>query len=643
MAIRVPTPAFQGPQQLGGLQTQAADTPFQNLQLPDTSFNARMLSQLGESGVQFGRYLREQEDERLLLELQAGIGDWERQLLYGEMPDGTGTATGGILSLEGPDAFGLTERVAQDYDAFLSSMNEQLQGLSVSGRLAAQQFAQSHRETLLDRATRLEFEQREAHNARLRAAALASAQSAAATSWASDEELAAAELRIRTAAENLFTPEAVLRADREGVETEAGAAVSAGFVGAYARGDAETSIAESRANQYVEEAVATEVDTFYRNTIRRALLEGSSASVRRAREIFTQASESGRLQLAEDDLLIRDVTFGEERDARMSIATELYGQFPTDRGRAIQAVRDMRLPGEEEYHLIEEIERRYTQAETLERERTEANYRTLLEQAQEQRMSPTDPLLSGLTAEQVAHLDRINQNLPVVNNIEVLSDLNALLNEGNTAGLAGANLVDLMTQLTPTTYSRWETIILNARSTLADETTPEWRGVLDERATITNAIGSRIGLDTSNREGVSLEERRAVSDLYLMFEQRKAEVEAAGGTWDTQAIYEYADYLVQPIMPPRFDAGNAIPRYQLLLGTADVPAYFRRVGSVPADDATRIVGELGREDQPITEVTIGAVYAGVPASEVGAIISALQRMGIEPTPETIREVYLDGL
>ena len=607
MAIRVPTPSYQGAQTLGITEAEAADTPFQNLQLPDTSFNARMLSQLGESGVRFGRYLREQEDERLLLELQAGIGDWERQLLYGEMPDGTGTATGGILSLEGPDAFGLTERVAQDYDAFLGSMNEQLQGLSVEGRLAARQFAQSHRESLLDRATRLEFEQREAHNARLRAAALASAQSAAATSWASDEELAAAELRIRTAATNVFTPEVIAAEAARSAE----GAVEGGFVGAYARGGAEEAATESL-NTQVDELVAAEIDTFYRNTIRRALLEGSSASVRRAREIFTQASEDGRLQLAENDLLIRDVTFGEERDARMSIATELYDQFPSDIGRAIEAARDLRLPGEAEYYLIQELEDRYEQAETIERDRAEANYRTLLEQAQEQRMSPTDPLLSGLTAEQVAHLDRINQNLPVVNDIETLSDLNALLDASDTAGLANMSLVDLMTRLTPTTYSRWETLILSARSELADEPTAGWRGVLDERTTITNAINARIGLDTSNREGVDIETRRTVGELYLLFEQRKAAVEAAGETWDTQAIYEYADYLMEPVQVGfrdrliRPDAPVTAERYRAILGLTE---YTFDVPDVPEQYIPEIVRSLEEDGvMVITPDMIRDVY-----------------------------------
>ena len=108
MAIRIPTPDIQGAQRLGGMQAQAADTPFQRLTMPDTTFNSRMLQQLGESGVQFANYLQEQQDERLLLELQAGVGDWERNLLFGEEVTGAPSGRGGILALEERDAFGLT-------------------------------------------------------------------------------------------------------------------------------------------------------------------------------------------------------------------------------------------------------------------------------------------------------------------------------------------------------------------------------------------------------------------------------------------------------------------------------------------------------------------------------------------------------
>jgi hypothetical protein len=179
MVISVPTPDIQGAQRLGGMQAQAAATPFQRLTLPDTTFNSRMLQQLGESGIQFANYRQEQEDERLLLELQAGVGDWERSTLFGEDVTGAPTGQGGVLALKERAAFGLTQRVETDFDEYLAQYNGNLTGLSLNGRMAAQEFAQKRRDALLDQTARFEFQQREAYNNRLRREAEAAAARAA--------------------------------------------------------------------------------------------------------------------------------------------------------------------------------------------------------------------------------------------------------------------------------------------------------------------------------------------------------------------------------------------------------------------------------------------------------------------------------
>ena len=625
MAIRVPTPSIQGAQALGGTQAQAADTPFQTLRMPDTAFNARLLSQLGGDMTRLGEYMQEQEDERLLLEFQAGLGEWERQTLYGELPDGTGTATGGMLGLEGEAAFGMTDRLANDFDTFLSEFNPRLTGLSRSGQLAAQRYAQSRRETLLDQATRQEVAARAAYNQRLRAQALAAAQGAAAFAWSSDESLAAAEANVRSSAVNAITPEVLT----EEAYTAADSAVEGGFVGAYARGDA----AEASAVAIVEERVAAEVDAFYRQTIRTALLEGSSTSVRRAREIFTQATERGALRLSgDDDLILRDVRFGEERDVSMSIATEMYAQFPDDIGSAIQAVRDMRVPGEQEYYIIEELQRRYDQEADAARQRREQSFQSLLEDAQAGRMSPTDPRLADLSAEQVAQLDRTNQGLPLVSDPLTLNWLRSMY--GRPDELATIELQEIYGSLTEEQYRRWEGRILEARETVAGRTPPGFVGARTESATIDRAIEGLLGLDTSTNAPADVQ--RQVALVYELFEQEGARRQAAGEPWTTAEVNRFADELMLPQAAPRF--GDGIPLYQLLIGEGFDP-YGRRVGDVPADRANEILVELGQLRQPLTEDTIGAVYDGVPPVEIGSIIAVLDARGAPATRENIVAIY----
>jgi hypothetical protein len=333
MTLRVPTPAIQGPQQLGVVQAQASDTPFQNLRLPDTAFNSRLLEQLGGDAVRLGEYLQEQEDERLLLEFQAELGDWERQTLYGEMPDGTGAPEGGVLALEGPDAFGLAERMQQDFDARLSEFNETLGGLSANGRLAAQEYAQSRRAQLLDRATRIEFEQRDRYNRQLRAQAAAAAARAAEVAWASPEEMAAAEANLRSAVTNRATAEYADVPDA------------------------------SIRNEMIRSEVSRELEEFQRTAVLRAIGSGDNAAGQR---IYQEGIERGTIQLRDDDPLTRVVRFSDQATVIVNSATMAYEAYPDDRNAAIEMLRGMGLDGDTERDAVSELEGRFSAAARVE-------------------------------------------------------------------------------------------------------------------------------------------------------------------------------------------------------------------------------------------------------------------------------------
>ena len=150
--VRVPTPATQGPQQLGGIETVAAQTPFQQTQLPDLSFNARQLGRIGEAlgnvAAEFGR----RERETALLEAQNETNDWN---------NGIFNADDGIFRQEGGNAIGATERVLNNADEFAAYM-EQKYGprLTASGRLALRAQLQQATQSAATRAISHETSQR---------------------------------------------------------------------------------------------------------------------------------------------------------------------------------------------------------------------------------------------------------------------------------------------------------------------------------------------------------------------------------------------------------------------------------------------------------------------------------------------------
>lgn len=543
MAIRIPTPDIQGAQRLGGMQAQAADTPFQRLTMPDTTFNSRMLQQLGESGVQFANYLQEQQDERLLLELQAGVGDWERNLLFGEEVTGAPSGRGGILALEERDAFGLTQRVEADFDEHLTQYNESLSGLSRNGRLAAQEFAQKRRDALLDQTARYEFQQREAYNNRLRREAEAAAARAAETAWASPEAMAAAEARLVSATTN--------RAAYD-------------FAGIPDEGERQ---------RLIDEAVAAELEQFQRTAIMRAIGQGQTEI---GRQLYDQAVERGTIVLAEDDLLTRTVQYGEQIDVVINGASTIFQQYPDDLGGAVQAARSMGLDGDTERDLVAEIERRFASAAAVEAQQREQTFDAARQAALNGTLFQEFDAgqLAQFTPGQRADLEALNGGSRVIGDNELYRSIRLL----SAAELANYDLASVVGRLNT---SQWETLLADqraARNAMAGVNNYEWQGIRTEQTTIDTtitAMGIPAGADAraddiSNR-----------NQLYLLMESEKQRRLAAGEAWDAQAIAQYADFLNTPVVTSegRLYGVNTAPRWQVLLGQEAVEF----VPGVPSD------------------------------------------------------------
>lgn len=153
--VRVPTPATQGPQDLGGLETVAAQTPFQQTRLPDLSFNARQLSRIGEAlgsvAAEFGR----REQETVMLEAQNDINDWRNGVFN---PDS------GVLRQEGGAAVGATDRTIASAEEFSNLMEQRYgQRLTASGRLALRTMLQRETQSVATRVISHETSQRRAY------------------------------------------------------------------------------------------------------------------------------------------------------------------------------------------------------------------------------------------------------------------------------------------------------------------------------------------------------------------------------------------------------------------------------------------------------------------------------------------------
>jgi hypothetical protein len=568
MAIRIPTPDIQGAQRLGGLQAQEAATPFQRLTLPDTTFNSRMLQQLGESGVQFANYLQEQEDERLLLELQAGVGDWERSLIFGEDVTGAPTGQGGVLALQERDAFGLTQRVETEFDEHLTQYNASLSGLSRNGRLAAQEFAQKRRDALLDQTARYEFQQREAYNNRLRREAEAAAARAAETAWASPEAMAAAEARLVSATTN--------RAAYD-------------FAGILDEGERQ---------RLIDEAVAAELEQFQRTAIMRAIGQGQTEI---GRQLYDQAVERGTIVLAEDDLLTRTVQYGEQIDVVINGASMIFQQYPDDLAGATQAARNMGLDGDTERDLVAEIERRFSSAAAVEAQGREQAFEAALAAAENGTyLTDIDPAQQAqLSPQQRRDLEDINARIPLVGDEAILTRLKSQSVEET----ANTDLSDILSQLTRTQRAEARRIVEAAREAVSGVGEWKWQGIRTEHTTIDTtitAMGIPAGKD-ADEEGIAQR-----NQLYLLMENEKQRRLAAGEAWDAQAVAQYADFLNQSVVTSEgtFYGVNRAPRWKVLLGQETVEF----VEGVPSDVIPAIRQAIEARGLQATPELIQQVY-----------------------------------
>lgn len=157
--VRIPTPVTQGAQQLGAVQPVAAQTPFQQLRMPDLSFNARQLAGLGTALGNVAAEFAERGKRATLLEAQQDINDWRNGVFN---PDT------GILRQEGGNAVGVTDRTITSAEEFTTLM-EQRYGdrLTESGRYALRTMLQETAQSTTTRAIAHETTQRRAYEVSL--------------------------------------------------------------------------------------------------------------------------------------------------------------------------------------------------------------------------------------------------------------------------------------------------------------------------------------------------------------------------------------------------------------------------------------------------------------------------------------------
>lgn len=563
MAIVVPS--YAGAQSLGNVQAVAADTPTQSFSVPTDalSFNGRMLQKIGGDAARLAETMQSMEDERLLLEMQKEYGDFERGLLYGDMaaddaakrtfragPTGpstlggaSGTAriesdtagTGGLLGAEQEYAFGATERASTALQEWFQSQTDRMRGLSGNGRLAAQSFAMSRQEALLDQVTRYEFQQREAYNARLRAEAQAAAVAAAEMAWASDEAIIAAEAQVASTTAAMVTPmiAANAQATAEGI--------ASGAIPPQAQAD----ISQAELQEEVDRQVAAAVEDTRRRAIDRALAVGGRQGIARARQLFDQGREDGIITLrGPNDPIIERLTFTESRDFTMSVATELVALHPGSLEQAIADLRSRSLPGEQEGYIIQEMERQYARQATFEAQAREQVFEDALERARAGELRSDDPVLAEFTEAQVNRLYAINDRRPLMSDADAVNALELMTDEQ----LAQVDLAgEYFDRLTPDDYSRQRERIDQARAAVAGD-----EAALAERAqvsTVSQAINQVIDVyrQSETVAGLSgpqqLELRR-----YMQRQQQRAVADNGEGLSYDDAILAAERWVTQQIL-----------------------------------------------------------------------------------------------
>lgn len=313
MAITVPTPADQGAQSLGGVEGQAAQTPYQNLQLPDLAFNARTLGQLGGVVGDFAKEMQRRHEETALLEMQQAYSEFERDLMY--------NLETGVMKTEKAGAAGITDRVRAESTAFFEQYTQDNKTYTRSATMALKSFAQQRQIGLLDAAARHEMSENERYRSEMKAAASANAIATAGLSFASNTALVDQEAIIRSSTASQF------EADRR------------------------------VAPEVVAELTASRVDEMYRTAISGALMLDTKAGRARAAELYTAAVDAGKLNLSDNDPITRAVVYGTEADGRSAAVSMLVAQAGGDLGKAVEMVADMpNASAEDRGKMVEEIE-----------------------------------------------------------------------------------------------------------------------------------------------------------------------------------------------------------------------------------------------------------------------------------------------
>lgn len=600
MAIRVPTPANQGAQQLGALTTVEAGTPMQNLQVPDLAFNARVLSEFGGVMASYAADLKQRNDDRMLLEFQAAHGDFERDLLYNPET--------GLMTRELGDARGITQEADAASAAFLAQYRRDVSGLSGSASAALDRYAQQRSEAFLTRLAQRELAEGQRHNAQLQAAAVRAARAQAQLEFASDEALAEQESILRGAADQLYRSQITAEVDAE-------FGVYAGEEGRRA------ATAEARITEQVDAAVQAEVDAMYRGAITQALMLDTREGRARAAELLQTGVEGGRIQIQPNDRLVRAVTFGTERDGREYQAQLLIEQANGDLGAAVELAYDLpRVSAEDRAEIVEMLELRMRSEE---RQNSQA-VRDLTDRATALAVDGRLDEMSTLEQSQLpeatlTRLQALNRQVamgtPTYSDAAAYNELDSLTDRQ----LAGVDLSEYVGRLSAEDMRAFQARQNAARradqervETRIDERVEALRngtvdGSLYTAAQIVDQMIDRFELNESD----AAEFRRGMNE-YFAGRVTAAEPVTSDGLW--QAGQTYADLLltgrVQRSDPQAVNTLEQLPDFEI--ATVDLEEYRDRLTE---EDFARFQQEQNTAIATLAEEAEAAAVAEAQAAE----------------------------
>jgi len=330
MAITIPTPQTQGAAALGGMTAIAADTPMQNLQMPDMGSTGRSLEKLGGAMATYAAHVKRIDDERRLLEFQVAWGEFERQALYD--PDT------GLMGLEGRDAFGSVESIRTRADEFMLSWQEEAGRLSGTARLAIDQYGVRSVESLLTRAAAREFQERERYNASLRAASTAAAQDRAVRNYSNPEQFALdvalaeatarseAEATVRSSANAFSTGQAISFADYGAQAGEQQVDDPLQFGGFEEANDQAAAVQAAHA-ELIDTEVHNSVSQIYVRAIEESVSAGGGQRrAGRSQELLAEALDNN--YISHDSPIVTAVRFHTQDAAAHYLVTSAVGENP---------------------------------------------------------------------------------------------------------------------------------------------------------------------------------------------------------------------------------------------------------------------------------------------------------------------------